>query len=235
MSLDSLKSLYEEDLKDLYSAERLLTKALPKMAKGASNPKLKKAFDTHLKVTETHITRLERAFSELGMKPKSKPCKGMMGLIEEGKEVLEEDGEPEVKDAGLIVAAQKVEHYEAAAYGSMRTFAEMLGLKNSARLFQQTLDEEKYTDKLLTQLAESDINWQAKNGEDMQESRRSSSKSNSRGKSASSSSSRSKSASSGSRSSASKRNASSSTSRKSATTARASSGSKSASKRARQS
>src|SRR5205085_7939633 len=133
------------------------TKALPKMAKAASNPDLKAAFEEHLQQTEGHITRLESVFQALSLKPTRKTCKAMKGLVEEGSEIIEEDGEEAVKDAALIGAAQRVEHYEIAAYGTLRTFAETLGLQKAVDLLQQTLDEEKQTDENLTELA-SNIN-----------------------------------------------------------------------------
>src|SRR5687768_16682961 len=165
MEMNSLQDLFIHDLKDLYSAETQLTKALPKMAKAASDPNLKEAFQTHLAETEQHVARLEQLLEELDESPKGKKCKAMEGLIEEGKEIMEEDAEPEVLDAGLIGAAQKVEHYEIAGYGTARTYAEMLGNDAAARLLQQTLDEEGKTDKLLTELAVSCINVEAERGD----------------------------------------------------------------------
>jgi ferritin-like metal-binding protein YciE len=161
MEMTSLQDLFVEDLKDLYSAETQLTKALPKMAKAATNPDLKQAFQTHLAETEVQIERLEKIFEQLDESPKGKKCKAMEGLIEEGKELMEEDAEPEVLDAGLIGAAQKVEHYEIAGYGTVRTYAQMLGNAEAARLLQKTLDEEGMTDKKLTELAMQCINADA--------------------------------------------------------------------------
>ena len=146
--------LLVEELKDLYSAENQLLKALPKMAKAADSQELKKAFTTHLKQTEGQVKRLEKVMKKLGESPKGKKCKAMEGLIEEAKEVLEEDYEPALRDLALIVAAQKVEHYEIAGYGSARTLAELVEEQDVADLLQQTLDEEGETDKLLTQIAE---------------------------------------------------------------------------------
>src|ERR1044071_5072981 len=123
MKLDTLQNLYTDELRDLYNAENQLLKALPKMAKAASSEDLKEAFEKHLEQTKGHVERLEQVFEELGEKPKGKTCRAMKGLIEEGSEILEEDGEESVLDAGIIVAAQKVEHYEIAGYGSVRTFA----------------------------------------------------------------------------------------------------------------
>jgi ferritin-like metal-binding protein YciE len=160
MELESLRELYITELKDLYSAENQIVKALPKMIKAASSSKLKAGFEEHLEQTRNQVQRLETIFKELDESPKGKKCKGMEGLIEEGKELMEEDAEPEVLDAGLIAAAQHVEHYEIAGYGCVRTYAELLGDKNAGKLLQQTLDEEKTTDEKLTTLAKS-INVQA--------------------------------------------------------------------------
>jgi len=161
MEIDSLQELLIEEMRDLYSAENQLTKALPKMAKKASNPQLKKAFETHLKETENHAKRLQQIFDKLGKKPTGKKCAAMEGLIEEGKEMMGEDMEEDTMDAALISVAQKVEHYEIASYGTVRTWANLLGDEQTARLLQQTLDEEGKTDKLLTELAESSINVEA--------------------------------------------------------------------------
>src|SRR5438874_4842677 len=147
MTLDTLKDLYVSELKDLYSAENQILKALPKMAKAAANPMLKGAFEEHLTQTRGQVQRLEQIFQQLGKSPGGKACKGMQGLIEEGEELLKEDAEPEVLDAGLIAAAQRVEHYEIAGYGTVRTYARQLGDANAAQLLQQTLDEEGETDK----------------------------------------------------------------------------------------
>jgi ferritin-like metal-binding protein YciE len=161
MSLDSLEKLFIDELKDIYNAEKQLTRALPRMAKAAESPELQQAFTTHLKETEGQIRRLEQVFKTLGQAVRGKKCKGMEGLIEEGKEKLEEDGEPEVVDAALIASAQKVEHYEIASYGCLRTYAELLGYSEAAELLQQNLQEEEATDKKLTQLGESGINQAA--------------------------------------------------------------------------
>jgi ferritin-like metal-binding protein YciE len=161
MKLDSLKKLYVEELRDIYSAETQLVKALPKMGKGASSPELKQAFEDHLEQTKEHVERLEEIFNRLDEKPTGKTCKGMKGLIEEGAEMLEEKGEESVIDAGLIGAAQRVEHYEIAAYGTVRTFANLLGEEEAADLLQQTLDEEGETDKHLSELAEEIVNEEA--------------------------------------------------------------------------
>jgi ferritin-like metal-binding protein YciE len=161
MKLDTLEKLYVDELRDIYSAENQLLKALPKMAKGASSPDLKNAFETHLRQTESHVERLEQIFADLDESPKGKTCHAMKGLIEEGSEILKEDGEESVLDAGIIVAAQKVEHYEMAAYGSARTFARLLGQKKAAELLQSTLDEESETNESLNQLAENMVNPEA--------------------------------------------------------------------------
>ncbi len=164
MEMESLKELYVEELKDLWSAETQITKALPKMIKAATHPKLKKAFNTHLKQTERQIKRLERIFKELDESPRGKKCVGMEGLLKEGAELIKEKPEADVLDAGLIAAAQHVEHYEMAGYGCVRTWARQLGEERHAELLQETLDEEELTDKLLTELAESSINIDAQTG-----------------------------------------------------------------------
>ncbi len=155
-----LHELFEDQIKDLYSAENQILKALPKMAKSSTNAQLRTAFERHLEETRGHVARLEQIAEELDFTPKGKKCKGAEGLIEEGKGVMEEFDE-DTLDAGLIGAAQKVEHYEIAAYGTARTHAELLGYKKAARLLQQTLDEEERTDKKLTQIAESVVNVEA--------------------------------------------------------------------------
>lgn len=161
MTLKSIRDLYIEELKDLYNAENQLLKALPKMAKAASNEELAQAFTDHLAETEGQVERLEQIFQGLGVSPKGKKCKAMEGLVEEGKEVIEEKGEPMVKDAALIAAAQRVEHYEMAGYGCVRTYARLLGEEEAADLLQETLDEEGNADKKLNDLAESVINLEA--------------------------------------------------------------------------
>ncbi len=162
MKLDSLQQLFVEELRDLYSAETQLTKALPKFAKGAASPRLKQAFETHLQQTEQHVARLEQIFEQLGGEsPKGKTCKGMEGLLKEGEEMLKQKADDAVHDAGLISAAQRVEHYEIAGYGTVRTYARMLKNRAAEKLLQQTLDEEGETDKLLTELAETEINVEA--------------------------------------------------------------------------
>jgi ferritin-like metal-binding protein YciE len=161
MSLDSLEKLFIDELRDIYNAEKQITRALPRMAKAAESPQLRQAFTNHLRETEGQIQRLERVFKDLGQAVRGKKCKGMEGLLEEGKEILEEEGEPQVLDAALIASAQKVEHYEIAAYGCLRTYAELLGHSTAAQLLQQNLQEEEAADKKLTQLGESGINQAA--------------------------------------------------------------------------
>lgn len=167
MKLDTLQKLFISELRDIYHAEGQLLKALPKMAEGASSEELKKAFETHLKETEEQVERLEEVFQILGETPKGKVCHGMKGLIEEGSEILEEDGEALVLDAGIIVAAQKVEHYEIAAYGSVRTFAELLGHDEVAELLEATLEEESAANELLNKLAHELVNPQALTGSEL--------------------------------------------------------------------
>jgi ferritin-like metal-binding protein YciE len=166
MALQTLQDLYVSELKDLYNAEQQILKALPKMAKGASSRELRDAFNQHLQQTEHQVERLDRIFKNLGKTPRGKKCLGMQGLIEEGHELLKEKADPSVKDAGLISAAQRVEHYEMAGYGTVRTFALMLGFDDAAEALQETLDEEGNTDHKLTQLAESMINERAEGKSD---------------------------------------------------------------------
>lgn len=154
MKLDSLKSLYVHELNDLYDAESQLIKVLPKMAKAASSKDLRQAFEEHLHQTKEHVERLERVFTFLKAKPKATNCKAMKGILEEGDDMIKAEGDPAVKDAGLIAAAQRVEHYEMAGYGCARAYAESLGEEKSAELLQKTLDEERETDENLTELAE---------------------------------------------------------------------------------
>jgi ferritin-like metal-binding protein YciE len=155
MQSEKLQEFLVEELKDLYSAEKQITKALPKMMKKAKSNELKKAFEAHLRETEEQIERLETIFEQLDESPRGKKCKGMEGLIEEGQEVMQENAdEPEILDVGMIAAAQKVEHYEMAGYGCARTYAELLGLDDIAELLEKTLEEEKATDAKLTGIAE---------------------------------------------------------------------------------
>ena len=160
-TLNSMEDLYLHELQDLYDAEQRLTKALPQMAGAAKAPELKRAFETHLKETEGQIKRLERCFELFGQSPKAKTCDAMKGLVSEGQTVVNASGDDDVRDAALIAAAQRVEHYEMAAYGCARTFAMRIGQENAAELLQETLDEEEKTDRLLTQIAESSINIKA--------------------------------------------------------------------------
>lgn len=157
----TFEDLFVDELKDLYNAEQQLTRALPKMAKAASTPELKKAFESHLEETKQQVQRLEQVFEEIGTPAKGKTCQAMKGLIEEGSELLGEGMENEVLDAGLIGAAQRVEHYEIAAYGTARTMAETLGHKKAVKLLDQTLKEEKAADEKLTRIAESVVNVRA--------------------------------------------------------------------------
>jgi ferritin-like metal-binding protein YciE len=161
MKLGSLEDLFVHELKDLLSAEKQLVKALPKMAKGANSPALQAAFEEHLEQTKGHVERLEKIFSILEKSPRAEHCKAMEGLVQEGADLLEEEGAAMVKDAALIGAAQRVEHYEIAAYGTTRTLAELLGQNEAVKLLQQTLDEEKETDEKLTELAMSEVNPEA--------------------------------------------------------------------------
>jgi ferritin-like metal-binding protein YciE len=158
MELENLQDLYIHELKDLYSAERQIIQALPKMMKAASSHKLRAGFEEHLKQTQEHANRLEKILSNHRQSSRGKKCKGMEGVIAEGAEMIEEEADPEVKDAGLISAAQRVEHYEIAGYGTVRTYAELIGDNEAAGLLQTTLNEEVETDKKLSQLAKSEIN-----------------------------------------------------------------------------
>lgn len=161
MTLDNLQNVLILQLQDLRSAEEQLIEALPKMARAAANPELRSAFETHLKETRQQKTRLDEAFRLLGKKPESESCEAMQGLISEGEQIIGLDGDPDVKDAALIAAAQRVEHYEIAGYGCARAFAQRLRLSAIARLLQETLDEEGNADKILTHIAESSVNTEA--------------------------------------------------------------------------
>ena len=165
MEMESLRDLYLDELKDVYNAEKQLVRALPKMAKSASHEELRSAFEDHLAVTEEQVRRLETIFDDLGKAARGKKCLGMEGLIAEGEGMMSEDMEPNVLDAALISAAQRVEHYEIAAYGTLRTYARQLGYDNHAQLLQQSLNEEGAADKLLTQIAESTVNVDAGAGD----------------------------------------------------------------------
>src|SRR5947209_8743877 len=161
MKIDSLEMLLEEELKDIYNAEKQLVKALPKMAKKATSEDLRAAIEEHLEVTEGHVNRLEEVFEVLGKTARGKTCKAMQGLIEEATEIMEEDAADAVLDAGIIAAAQKVEHYEIASYGTVRAWAQMCGQAEAAELLQETLDEEGEANKKLTELAETFVNLKA--------------------------------------------------------------------------
>jgi ferritin-like metal-binding protein YciE len=165
---EALKELYIDGLKDLYNAENQLLKALPKMAKAASSEELSQGFQEHLEQTKGHVQRLEKIFKSLGENPKGKKCKGMEGLVAEGTEIMGEDFEDSVMDAAIIGAAQRVEHYEIAAYGTACAFAKELGESEQASLLNETLEEEKETDEKLTELAEQ-INSQANEADEQGE------------------------------------------------------------------
>ena len=165
MKLDSLRTLWIEEMRDLYNAENQLVKALPKMAKKASTSELKEALESHLEETRGHVERLDEIFQKLGKKPTGKTCKGMQGLIEEGSEMMNEDGPDSVIDAGIIAAAQRVEHYEMAGYGAARTFASILEQDEAEDLLQETLDEEGAADDKLTEIAEGIVNEKAEDAD----------------------------------------------------------------------
>lgn len=158
MKLENLKDLYLQELKDIYSAETMILKALPKLAKAASSPRLQEAFQEHLEETKMQVERLNRIFDHMGVPIKGRHCAGMEGIIHEGEEFLNTQADPTVKDAALIAAAQKVEHYEISSYGTARTYARMLGDDEAAGLLDETLNEEKKADKNLTRMAEKEIN-----------------------------------------------------------------------------
>jgi len=157
MKVKGLEDLYVQELKDLYNAEKQLVQALPKMAKAATSPELQQGFQSHLEQTRTHVERLEQIFNALGKSPSGKKCEAMEGLIKEGQDAIELQGDEMARDAALIASAQKVEHYEIAGYGTVRTFAKHLGFHDHRSLLQQTLDEEGETDKKLTELAEGEF------------------------------------------------------------------------------
>ena len=167
MHLASLKQLYIEGLSDLYDAETQILKALPRLVKRASNPGLRKGFTQHLEETKTHLERLDQLFDDMGGRPKTRKCKGMRAILEENETILQSDAGGELLDAAMIAAAQRVEHYEIASYGSARAYAELLGDNDGAELLQVTLDEEKMTDNTLTELAKQ-INRQASEGSEME-------------------------------------------------------------------
>ena len=163
-SLESLSDLLHDELKDIYDAEKQLTKALPKLAKKATSEELRQAFEEHLQQTEQHIERLEQAFEQLGLPARGKPCEAMKGLIKEGQEMIGEAEDDATRDALMIASAQKVEHYEIASYGSARTWANLLGKTEVASLLEETLEEEKETDKRLTSIADGIVNPEAAQG-----------------------------------------------------------------------
>ena len=169
MEINSLRELYIDQLRDLYDAEYQLIKALPKMAEGATSEELREGIEEHLEQTRNQAQRLEQIFERLGETPKGERCKGMEGVIKEGSETLEKEMDDDTKDAAIIAAAQRVEHYEIAGYGTVRTYANLLGETEAAELLEETLDEEKETDQKLTQLAE-EINIEAAEGSDEEES-----------------------------------------------------------------
>jgi ferritin-like metal-binding protein YciE len=160
MKVESIEDLFLDELKDLYSAEKQITKALPKLVKAASTQDLSEAFDSHLQETKGHVERLEEIFQKLGKKGAGKTCEGMKGVLEEGSEVIQEIEKGPIRDAGLIAAAQRVEHYEIAGYGSVRSFAELLGKTDIVELLEETLQEEKAADEKLTKISES-VNQEA--------------------------------------------------------------------------
>lgn len=161
LKLDSFEDLFLIQIKDLYDAEQRLIAALPKMAEAAHSPELKRAFEMHLEETRDQARRLEQIFNLLGESPERQTCEAMKGLVEEGADIIKAKGEDEIRDAALIAAAQRIEHYEISGYGSARTFAQRLGLSDAVRLLQETLDEEGNTDKILTHIAEESVNVQA--------------------------------------------------------------------------
>lgn len=168
-AMKTLEDAFVHELKDLLSAEKQILAALPKMAKATSNPELKAAFEEHLEVTEQQVERLKKVFELVGKPSRAEKCVAMEGLLEEGKKVMDEEAEPEVLDAMLIGAAQRVEHYEIAAYGTVATWAEQIGQPQAAKLLKQTLDEEMETDQKLSSLAEAGINQHAQAGEEVDE------------------------------------------------------------------
>jgi ferritin-like metal-binding protein YciE len=161
MSLESMHDLLLEELRDLYNAEQQLIKALPKIAEKVSTPSLRDAIETHCRETEGHLARLERIFGGLGEKSSGKKCKGMEGMLDEGEEMLSEKGSDSIRDAGIIAAAQRVEHYEIAGYGSAIAFAQLLGHQDIVTLLEETLAEEKAADQKLSAIAEEEVNQHA--------------------------------------------------------------------------
>ncbi len=164
MKIESMQDLFLAEIQDLYDAEKRLVEALPGMAEAAQSTSLRQAFEKHLLETEGHVRRLESIFGEMGKDPKATTCAAMKGLVKEGETMIDEMDESALRDAGIIAAANRVEHYEIAAYGSARTFAQTLGMSNAARLLEETLQEEKAADRKLTEIAESMINDRALQG-----------------------------------------------------------------------
>lgn len=164
MKIETMDDLFLGQIEDLYDAEKRLVKALPKLAKASASDKLRNALDSHLEETKGHVERLEQIFSEIGKKPKAKTCAAMKGLVEEGDEIVGEIDQSPLRDAGIISAGNRVEHYEIAAYGTARTFAQILGLNQAVSLLEKTLEEEKKADMKLTKLAEGLINEEALRG-----------------------------------------------------------------------
>jgi len=169
MKIETLEDLFVQELRDIYSAENQITQALPEMIENARTPELREAFEEHLQVTRGQLQRLDRIFTELGVSPKGKDCVGMEGILDEGKEFMKNDTDDSVLEAGMIASAQKVEHYEIAAYGTVTAFAKMLGHDGAANLLHQSLEEEKETDRLLTEIAESSANLEARDGDGEEE------------------------------------------------------------------
>lgn len=161
MQTDTLEKLYVDELRDMYNAEKQLVRAIPKMAKAASSPELRSALEEHLDITKRQVEKLEEIFKDLGRPASGKTCKGMAGILEEGQDILDEDLDDDVMDAGIIAAAQKVEHYEIATYGTLRAFARTRGDRRAAEILDEILAEEKDADKTLTRIAEASINARA--------------------------------------------------------------------------
>jgi ferritin-like metal-binding protein YciE len=161
IELNTMEDLFVIQIEDLYDAEKRIVEALPKMVDGASAPELRQALEQHLNQTRNHVVRLEQVFRSIGREAKSETCEAMKGLLKEGEEMLDAKGDPEVKDAALIAAAQRVEHYEISGYGTARTLAQHLDLNHAASLLEATLDEEKEADQKLTEIAESEVNLRA--------------------------------------------------------------------------
>lgn len=166
MAQKSMQDLFNEELEDLYDAEKQIVKALPKVAEAVASEDLRNALEEHLEQTKQHVTRLEQVFQSVGREAKAKKCEGMKGLLEEGENVISELDQSPVRDAALIAAAQKVEHYEISGYGTLRTFAQLLGHEDAVELLEETLEEEKEADEKLTDIAESEINIEAAEGEE---------------------------------------------------------------------